>query len=115
MLVVDDTPDSLELVRDTLAEEKVQLFTAPSAESALERFLQIRPRAVLCDLLLPGMNGLELLERIMAKDPGTDFILMTGYYSTESAVEAIRKGARDYLPKPLDLTRLRECVHTLVE
>ena len=115
MLVVDDTPDSLELVRDALAEERLQLFTAPSAESALERFLQVRPRVVLCDLLLPGMNGLELLERIMAKDPGTDFILMTGYYSTESAVDAIRKGARDYLPKPLDLTRLRECIHTLVE
>jgi len=115
MLVVDDTPANLDLVRDVLSNEKVQLFTAPSAESALERFMQVRPRIVLSDFLLPGMNGLELLERVLAKDPGTDFILMTGYYSTESAVDAIRKGACDYLPKPLDVARLRACVRNLVE
>jgi len=115
MLVVDDAPANLELVRDVLAGERIQLFTVPSAESALERFMQIRPRIVLSDLLLPGMNGLELLERILARDPGTDFILMTGYYSTESAVDAIRKGACDYLPKPLDVGRLRACVRALVE
>jgi DNA-binding NtrC family response regulator len=115
MLVVDDTPTNLDLVRDVLAKENVQLFTAPSAESALERFMQVRPRIVLSDFRLPGMNGLELLERILAKDPGTDFILMTGYYSTESAVEAIRKGACDYLPKPLDVARLRACVRNLVD
>ena len=115
MLVVDDTPANLDLVRDVLANEKIQLFTAPSAESALERFMQVRPRIVLSDFLLPGMNGLELLERVLAKDPGTDFILMTGYYSTESAVDAIRKGACDYLPKPLDVGRLRNCVRNLVE
>ena len=115
MLVVDDTPANLDLVRDVLANENVQLFTAPSAESALERFMQVRPRIVLSDFRLPGMNGLELLERVLAKDPGTDFILMTGYYSTESAVEAIRKGACDYLPKPLDVARLRACVRNLVD
>ena len=114
MLVVDDTPDNLDLLREALASENVQLFTAPSAELALERFVQIRPRIVLSDLVLPGMNGLELLERILAKDPGTDFILMTGYYSTDSAVDAIRKGACDYLPKPIDLGRLRNCVRSLL-
>jgi DNA-binding NtrC family response regulator len=114
MLVVDDRPENLELVRDALVRENVEVFTAPSAEIALERFMQIRPRIVLSDLMLPGMNGLELLERILARDPVVEFIVMTAYYSTESAVDAIRKGARDYLPKPLDMTRLRSCVHDLV-
>jgi len=115
MLVVDDEPDSIELVRDALADQSVQLFTAPSAEAALERLTHVRPRIVLSDLLLPGMSGLEFLDRVLANDPGTDFILMTGHYSTESAVEAIRKGACDYLPKPLNLERLRNCVRALVE
>jgi DNA-binding NtrC family response regulator len=115
LLAVDDTPENLDLVRDALAGEDVQIFTAPSAEVALERFLQVRPRIVVSDLVLPGMNGLELLDRVLAKDPGTDFILMTAYYSTESAVDAIRRGAYDYLPKPLDVERLRKCVRDLVQ
>jgi DNA-binding NtrC family response regulator len=61
------------------------------------------------------MNGLELLDRILDKDPGADFILMTAYYSTESAVDAIRRGACDYLPKPLDVERLRKCIRDLVQ
>jgi len=115
LLAVDDTPENLDLVRDALTRENVQIFTAPSAEVALERFIQVRPRIVLSDLVLPGMNGLELLDRILAKDPGTDFVLMTAYYSTESAVDAIRKGAYDYLPKPLDVERLRKCIRDLVQ
>jgi DNA-binding NtrC family response regulator len=115
MLVVDDEPAALQLICDTLAGENVQLFTAPSAESALTQLSTLRPRIVLSDLLLPGMSGLELLDRVLADDPGTDFILMTGQYSTESAVDAIRKGACDYLEKPLNMERLRNRVRALVE
>jgi len=114
MLVVDDVAQNLELVRDALAEERVQLFMAPSAETALQRFVQVRPQIVLSDFVLPGMNGLELLDRVLASDPATDFILMTGYYSTESAVDAIRRGACDYLPKPIDVLKLKTRVRTLV-
>ncbi|MBZ5654099.1 MAG: sigma-54 dependent transcriptional regulator [Acidobacteriia bacterium] len=114
MLVVDDVAQNLELVQDALAEERVQLFMAPSAEAALERFVQVRPRIVLSDFVLPGMNGLELLDRVLANDPAIDFILMTGYYSTESAVDAIRRGACDYLPKPIDVQKLRTRVRALV-
>jgi DNA-binding NtrC family response regulator len=115
MLVVDDEPETLKLVCDVLAGEKVQLFTVSDAESALERLSEVRPRIVLADLLLPGMSGLELLERVLECDAGIDFILMTGYPSTEPAVDAIRKGACDYLPKPLDISRLRSCVRRLVD
>lgn len=115
VLVVDAEPGIFESVCEALAGESVQLFSARSAESALERLAQIRPRVVLSDLVLPGMNGLELLDRVLATDPGTDFILMTAHYSTESAVEAVRKGACDYLPKPLKMDRLRNRVRVLVE
>lgn len=115
MLIVDDEPAALETICEGLSGEKVQLFTAASAESALEQLPQIRPRIVLADLLLPGMSGLELLDRVLANDPGTDFILMSGHYSTESAIDAIGKGACDYLAKPLNMDRLQSRIRALVE
>ena len=61
------------------------------------------------------MSGMEVLERIMEFDPSIDVILMTAHYSTESAVEAIKKGASDYLNKPISIAALRERVGKLVE
>src|SRR5207247_3679800 len=63
----------------------------------------------------PGMSGMEVLERVVEFDPSTDVILMTAHYSTESAVDAIRKGASDYLNKPISLATLRERIDKLVE
>jgi len=115
MLVVEDSADHVELIRAVLAGEDVEIAAVPTAEAALENFSRLRPRIVLSDVHLPGMSGFELLERVLAQDPGIDFILVTGHYSPESAVDAIRKGATDYLPKPIDLERLRHCVRSLVE
>lgn len=114
MLVVDDSPESLQLVCEALAVEDVHLNLASSAESALEMLQELRPRIVLSDMVLPGISGLDLLDRVLAKDPATDFVLMTAYHSPESAVDAIRRGACDYLPKPLNVGRLRSCVRGLV-
>ena len=72
-----------------------------------------RPAIVLSDILMPNMNGMELLSRILEVDPATDVILMTAQYSTEAAVEAIKKGADDYLPKPISIPVLREKVGKL--
>ena len=115
MMVVDDSPEQLQAVERALASENVRIFPSRDGESALEQFQEVRPRIVLSDVTLPGMSGLELLQRVLAHDPGTDFILMTGNYSTESAIDAIRKGASDYLPKPVDVERLRRSVHILVQ
>ncbi len=70
---------------------------------------------MLTDLVMPRMSGLEVLERIMEFDPSIDVILMTAHYSTESAVEAIKKGASDYLNKPVSIAALRERIGRLVE
>ena len=115
LLVVDGSAENVESVRAVLASEPVQIFAASSAESALEQIPQLRPRIILSGLRLPGMNGLDFLERVLSKDPGIDFILMTSHYSAESAVDAIRKGAADYLRKPLDPETLRHCVGGLVK
>jgi DNA-binding NtrC family response regulator len=107
LLAVDDNAENLELVRASLEQLNVEILTAGDPEVGFEIFMKARPRIVLLDLVMPKINGMELLERIIAIDPGTDVILITSHYSPESAVEAIQKGASDYWTKPLDVEKLR--------
>ena len=114
LLVIDDDPRILELVTAALEQEELRVLTAPGPAAGLELFLQERPHIVLTDLMMPGMSGMEVLERIMAADPAAEVIVMSAHYSTDSAVEAIQKGACDYMTKPVNLARLRERVKELL-
>ena len=114
LLVIDDDSQNLELISDALKQEGVEITLALGAHSGLEKFHSLHPRVVLLDLVMPDMGGVEVLEKIIAADPGVDVILMTAHYSAESAVEAIQKGAADYLTKPLDLEKLRNRLKSLV-
>src|SRR5438045_1968674 len=107
LLAVDDEPQNLDLIKAALGEFDLEIVTANDPSTGLQIFNALRPPIVLLDLMMPGMTGMEVLERIIASDPGTDVVLMTAHYSTDSAVEAIQKGACDYLTKPLDLDKLR--------
>ncbi len=107
LLAVDDDPATLDLIREALSSQGLEILTADDPEAGLQLFLRIHPRIVLLDLMMPVMSGMDLLERILANDPAAEVILMSAHYSPESAVEAIQKGARDYLTKPLDLDKLR--------
>src|SRR6202162_1024570 len=72
------------------------------------------PQIVLLDLVMPKMSGLQMLERIVEFDPAIDVILMTAHYTTETAVEAIQKGACDYMNKPVSIAALRGRVEKLL-
>jgi DNA-binding NtrC family response regulator len=115
LVIIDDNAGSLELLSTALAQEGLDIFTASDPEDGLDLVYERRPQIVLTDLVMPGMSGMEVLERIVEFDPSTDVILMTAHYSTESAVEAIRKGACDYLNKPISIATLRERIGKLVE
>jgi len=108
VLVVDDDELAVEFVRQATADLDVEILVAYDRDSALALVKAARPRLVLLDLVIPGVSGMELLESMVEIDPGIDVMLVTGHYSTESAVEAIQKGAYDYLTKPLSVVRLRE-------
>ncbi len=108
LLIVDDNPGSLDLLATALEQPDLDIWTANDPEDALEIVFQKHPHIVLTDLIMPKMSGLDLLERIVNFDPAIEVLLMTAHYSTESAVEAIRKGASDYLNKPITLPALRE-------
>lgn len=114
VLVIDDEPQNLELVRAALTQDGLEIFCADGPEAGLEIFAREHPHIVLLDLMMPTMSGMEVLERMVAADPGANVLLMTAHYSTDSAVEAIQKGAYDYLTKPLDVVNLRARIATLL-
>jgi DNA-binding NtrC family response regulator len=97
-------------VRDILAGEGYGAEAAASGEAALRLLSQNRFDLVITDLNLTGMTGLELLTQIVAEDPTVAVILITGYPSIQSAVEATRKGVYQYLEKPVDRDQLLEVV-----
>jgi len=102
VLVVDDEPIVLQLFSRVLKEKGLRARTASSAEEALEMLEQGGFACVLADKNMPGMDGIEMLRRVREAQPHCAFIVMTAYASTESAIEALRLGAVDYLQKPFD-------------
>ncbi len=111
IVVVDDDKGMREVLSACLEEEGYEVVTAASGEEAIDR---LRPGAidlVLTDLKLPGVDGLEILRKACELTPRPAVVLMTAYASVETAVEALRRGADDYLVKPLHLddvgTRIR--------
>jgi len=114
LLVIDDESQNLGLIESALEQQELEIITAADPEVGLALFLEQRPQIVLLDLMMPKISGMSLLEQILATDPATEVILMTGYYTAESAVEAIRKGAADYLTKPLDIRALADRISKLI-
>lgn len=114
LLVIDSDPLNLDIIRETLGHDGLEVLIADNSDAGFAAFLKARPRIVLVDSALPHVSGLELLERMLAVDPGLDVILVAAQYSPESAVEAIQRGACDYLPKPLDLGKLRARIRALL-
>jgi DNA-binding NtrC family response regulator len=114
LLAIDDNADNLELIASALQRKELSILTSQDPEEGLQIFLRERPRIVLLDLVMPKVSGMEILEKIINVDPGAEVILITAHYSTESAVEAIQKGASDYLTKPLDIERLRSRIASLL-
>ena len=113
LLIIDDNAGSMEMLSAALAQPGLEIMTASEPETGLDLVHDRRPQIVLTDLVMPHMSGIEVLERTMEFDPSIEVILMTAHYSTESAVEAIKKGAADYLNKPVSIATLWERVGKL--
>jgi DNA-binding NtrC family response regulator len=114
VVAIDDDKGSLDLIKAALKQHPVETLTQTDASTGLKLVLERRPQIVLLDLMMPTMNGLEVLDRIVESAPTTEVILITGQYSAESAVEAIRRGASDYITKPINLSLLRDRIGKLV-
>jgi DNA-binding NtrC family response regulator len=100
ILVVDDDLEMRALVKDVLEEEGHHVTTTESGRDALQRLSEGEYAVVLTDLRMQGMQGLELLSSIKETYPDINVILMTAFGSVETAIEAMKQGAYDYLIKP---------------
>src|SRR5215467_12739168 len=99
LLVIDDDPLILNLIETALSEPGLRVLKQQDSAGAMEKVREERPDIVILDLRMPGVSGMELLDQIVESGLGVDVVLLTGHYSPESAVEAIRRGACDYLTK----------------
>ena len=115
VLVVDDE----EVIASTLAEfltgEGFEVMVAGDAKTAMERLEIFEPDVALCDIQLPGADGLELLERLLRVRPDTLVLMITAYGTVETAVRAFRRGAQDYLMKPVLFDELLAKIDRLME
>lgn len=110
ILIVDDEKNYLLVLKELLGEEGYEVVTAQSASEALSIFQESEPDLVITDMKMPGMSGMELLSALKEKDLHLPVIMMTAYGTVEKAVEAMKKGAYDYIIKPFDNETLKKTV-----
>ena len=110
LLLIDDEEDVRYSFQRIFNTPDIELATASSGEEGLKVIPKLKPDLVLMDVRMGGMNGLETLRRIRAADPKLLVILMTAYGTTQTAIEAMKLGAYDYLLKPFDVPKLKEIV-----
>jgi DNA-binding NtrC family response regulator len=114
-LVIDDDRTITHLVDRSLTERGVRVITTSSAEEGLQLVRKSSPDVVLLDIMLPGMSGLELFQRIHLEDRRLPVIFITAGAGSETAIEAMQLGAYDYVAKPLDLPKLVALVDKAIE
>jgi len=114
VVVVDDDRLIREMVRDAIG-DRAQVECCESSEAALEALHREPADLIVSDLTMPGLSGIELLEEVRRTYPATDFMLLTGNATIESAVGALRMGAADYLTKPINGDELALVVERILE
>jgi nitrogen regulation protein NR(I) len=115
LLVIDDDPFICECFLSLFAKGEGTVVTAETAADGLRLFAEQRPDAIVLDIRLPDQSGLALFEQLHELDPSVPVILMTGRGTVETAIEAMRLGAYDYIVKPLQSARLRDLLESAFE
>src|SRR6187431_1126877 len=115
VLVVDDEASNLASLEKIFLREGMRVFTADGAKAALELVRRHRVQVVLTDLMMPGTSGAELLRALKEVSPDTEVVLMTAYGTVETAVQAMRDGAYDFVEKPLKRMTIVKSVRKAAE
>jgi two-component system OmpR family response regulator len=108
VLLVDDEKEFTETLSERLELRDLEVFTADSGRKALELAKQHRFDAVILDLQMPGMDGIETLKYLLADDADLQVIVLTGHGTISKSVEALKAGATDFFEKPIDIHKLSE-------
>jgi len=107
VLVVDDEENIRQILKEYLDEFGYEVACAVNGQEALQIYKNGRFDVILSDLVMRPVDGLELLGEVKKVDPDAIFIMITGYPSIESALEAVKKGAKDYITKPFNIDEIR--------
>lgn len=106
ILVIDDERSIRNTLKDILEYEKYEVDLAEDGNRGIEKIRAAEYDVVLCDIKMPGLDGIEVLERLVVLAPDTPVVMISGHGNIDTAVDSIKKGAFDYIEKPLDLNRL---------
>src|SRR5512147_2966099 len=115
LLLIDDEADVQYSFRRIFDSPEIELTTASSGEEGLKLIPQVKPDLVLMDIRMGGITGMETLRRIRQMDTRLLVILMTAYGTTQTAIEAMKLGAYDYLLKPFDVPKLKDIVTNAIK
>lgn len=115
ILVVDDEKELCVSIKKLLQKQGAQIVMAHSAAEAVQVLRHTTVDLILCDLILPGMNGIDLLRQVKKSHPEIDFIMLTAHGTIEKAVEAIREKAYDFLTKPFSRVELLQTIQKVFE
>lgn len=114
ILIADDEENIREALREALGGHGYSLDTAKNGEEALNFIQKQNYHLILLDLVLGDQDGIQVLRQVKTKSPQTEVVIMTAYATVETAVEALREGAYDYITKPIQLKRLRSYVQRIL-
>jgi two-component system, NtrC family, response regulator AtoC len=114
-LIVDDEEHIREILSATLGPLALSVHTAGSAEEALELVREENVDMVICDVQMPGMNGLEFLRKVKSEQPAVKFLMITAHGTLDTAVQALRFGASDFLSKPFENEEIRNIARRLLK
>jgi DNA-binding NtrC family response regulator len=115
ILIVDDEKNIVYILSELLQKWGYNPIQAGSGEEALEKFKNMSIDLVITDMVMPGMDGLSLINKITEIRPNTVIIILTGYPSFDSAVQSIRGGAYDYIAKPIDANEMKLKIERCIE
>jgi len=115
ILVVDDEPKIGTLLKRLLEKEGYDVDTCLDGRTAIRELVEKKPSLLITDIQMPGMNGLELARRARSFDPELPVVLITGYASMDTAVQALRDGVSDYITKPFSIAELKSVVGRILE
>jgi DNA-binding NtrC family response regulator len=114
LLILDDEKEILDML-GAVFQDEAELFLESEGETALRRIASERPNVAIVDINLPGRSGLEVLKEAKKIDPGLAVIMATGQGTTKTAIESMKLGAYDYLPKPFDFRKIQSIVRKAYE